>query len=527
MTSLAAPEVAFAKDEALAMVRVRSQNLNGQTAEVVLKLAGQTVASKTIALENDGEQAVPLRFTPPSAGDFELEAAVAPRPDETVKDNNSRARRLRVINAKIHVLLADQSPRWEFRYLQAMFLRDRRIDLKCYLVEGDPGIARGEPTPYLPSFPTRKEDLFAYDLVILGDVDPKALSTAQYENLSELVSRFGGALVVVAGKRFTPVAYQQNSLEKMLPVEFEGGSPAASTAEKPIRLEVTALGRANPMLRLADQDAANLALWQQLPPVYWVARVARPKPAAQVWLVDPDPAKESRFGKMPVVAGQQYGLGQVLFIGTDNTWRWRKNVGDLYYTTFWGQLVQRVALPRLLGGSKRTQLATDRQNFVTGDRVSIYARLYGVGFEPVQEPSLKGFYALQDGRGARSEVALRPVPEQPGLYRAEFVAGSPGQYRFHVEPDPDTALDFAVTESKLELGETALNEPLLRELATATGGTFFREEDLSKLPETISRKTERVRSPLEVELWASPFYFLLLLGVVTAEWVLRKRSYLK
>ena len=226
VASLAAPEVAFAKDEALAMVRVRAQNLNGQTAEVVLKLAGQTVASKTIAFESDGEQAVPLRFTPPGEGDFELEAAIAPRPDETVTDNNSRARRLRVINAKIRVLLADQSPRWEFRYLQAMFLRDRRIDLKCYLVEGDPGIARDDPTPYLPSFPNRKEDLFAYDLVILGDVDPKALSTAQYENLSELVSRFGGALVVVAGKRFTPVAYQQNSLEKMLPVEFEGGSSA-------------------------------------------------------------------------------------------------------------------------------------------------------------------------------------------------------------------------------------------------------------------------------------------------------------
>jgi len=47
------------------------------------------------------------------------------------------------------------------------------------------------------------------------------------------------------------------------------------------------------------------------------------------------------------------------------------------------------------------------------------------------------------------------------------------------------------------------------------------------LPQTISQKTERVRSPLEVELWASPLYFILLLMVVTGEWVLRKISYLK
>jgi hypothetical protein len=124
-------------------------------------------------------------------------------------------------------------------------------------------------------------------------------------------------------------------------------------------------------------------------------------------------------------------------------------------------------------------------------------------------------------------VTLRPIPEQPGLYRAEFVAPAAGNYQFWVEQDTATLLDFNVTEPKFELGETAMNELLLREIAATTDGAFFREEDLYKLPETISLKTERVRSPLEVELWASPFYFLLLIGVVTLEWVLRKFSYLK
>ncbi len=72
-----------------------------------------------------------------------------------------------------------------------------------------------------------------------------------------------------------------------------------------------------------------------------------------------------------------------------------------------------------------------------------------------------------------------------------------------------------------------MNEGLLRELASTTAGAFFREEDLYKLPQTISSKTERVRSPLEVELWASPLYFILMLMVVSGEWVLRKMSHLK
>jgi hypothetical protein len=281
------------------------------------------------------------------------------------------------------------------------------------------------------------------------------------------------------------------------------------------------------MLRLSDKDEENVAIWKQLPPVFWVAKVSRAKPAAEVLLVDPDPLKETRFGKMPVIALQQYGLGQALYVGTDNTWRWRKNAGDLYYTTLWGQIAQRVSLQRLLGGSKRTQLTTEKQNYTTGERISVYARLYSVGYEPVQELAIKGTYGLRSSGGQRSEVTLRPIPEQPGLYRGEFVAPAPGSYQFVVEQDPEAPLDFNVTEPKFELGETAMNEGLLKEMANISGGAFFREETLYKLPETISAKTEKVRSPLEVELWASPLYFILMLLVVTGEWILRKVCYLK
>ena len=72
-----------------------------------------------------------------------------------------------------------------------------------------------------------------------------------------------------------------------------------------------------------------------------------------------------------------------------------------------------------------------------------------------------------------------------------------------------------------------MNETLLRDIAATTGGAFLREEDLYRLPDMISRNSEKVRSPVEIDLWASPLYFLLLVGIVTFEWILRKRAYLK
>src|SRR5688572_13383035 len=130
-----APEITFSKDEVPITVRVRSQGLKGESGELVLKLGNQTVATKSVAFEEDGEQVVPLKFTPQSAGEFDLHASIEARSDETVKDNNARTQRLKVIDAKIKILLVDQSPRWEFKYLQAMLLRDRRVELKCFLVE--------------------------------------------------------------------------------------------------------------------------------------------------------------------------------------------------------------------------------------------------------------------------------------------------------------------------------------------------------------------------------------------------------
>lgn len=529
--NLFAPDVTFVKDEVPLTVRVRAQGLSGESAELQLKLGAQVLASRTLTFTNDSELVVPLKFTPDTLGEFELTASIEARSDEAVKDNNSRTQRIKVIDSKIKVLLVDQTPRWEFKYLQMLLLRDRRVELKCFLAEGDKAISRVPDSPYLPEFPARRDELFKYDLVILGDLDPKILTAQHQENLNKLVSDFGGALVVLAGKRHMPAQYRRAALEKLLPVEFD---PAPldtrndPVAERPIKLQLTAAGRASAMLRLSDREEENAQMWAQLPPIFWSARVTRAKPAAEVLVVDPDVSKESRFGKMPVIASQQYGLGQVLFVGTDNFWRWRKNAGDFFHTAIWGQIAQRVSIQRLLGVSRRTQLSGDRQNYMTGDRVTVFARLYtGAGYEPVDEPSVRGSFGLKNGQGPRTELTLRPVPDQPGMYRGEFIATGVGAFGFSVENDPQTILDFNVAEPQFEFGETAMNEPMLKQLASTTGGQFFREENLYQLPDAIRAKTERVQSPLEVELWASPLYFLLLLGIVTAEWVLRKLSHLK
>ena len=139
-----------------------------------------------------------------------------------------------------------------------------------------------------------------------------------------------------------------------------------------------------------------------------------------------------------------------------------------------------------------------------------------------------GFTVFTGGApGPEREVPLRAVPEQPGMYRGDFVALEPGTHRFAVKNDPGTVLELSVTEPKFETGETAMNEVLLKQMAEASGGAYFREETLWQFPKAISAKAERIQGTLDGELWSSPLAFILLLTVATIEWALRKRWQLK
>jgi hypothetical protein len=547
-----APVVEFAGEDETASVTVRSQAMKGRTAKLELRLGGELVNSQDVTFGDDGEQVIQLKFQPKQKGEYDLEATIPPLPDEAVKDNNTATQRVRVIDGKVEVLYVEEKPRWEFRYLQAMLVRDKRIDPHFFLVEGDAELSHEENSPYLESLPKTTDDWMKYDVVIIGDVDSRLFDDEQMQSISDLVSTFGGGAVFIAGKNYMPDSYRRTPLETLFPVEFEGEKlSTGQPATHPIQLELTTAGQNSPTLRLSNDDEENADIWKNLPGVYWDAKVIKAKPAAEVLLEDPSQEKSTRAGLMPVIALQTYGAGQALFVGTDETWRWRRNVGEKYYTRFWGQVLLRLGLPRLLGASRLTQLTTEKTHYVSGERVTISGHLFRSGFQPVIDPTVTGVLTIKPDDPAapasdlRKEVTLQASPGKPGYYEGEVIVTTPGVYTFATESDPSSPLDFRVTEPKFEFGDTALNIALLKKMAETSGGAFYREEDLYRMlepaeapgandnskpenvPGGLGGSTIKVPSPQEVEMAFSPLYYAIMILVATAEWILRKRWWLK
>ena len=84
--------------------------------------------------------------------------------------------------------------------------------------------------------------------------------------------------------------------------------------------------------------------------------------------------------------------------------------------------------------------------------------------------------------------------------------------------------NFRIAESTAEFHNAALNVGLLKRLAEETGGHYYSPRDVRTLPEDISYVDNGSSRIEEKDLWDMPLLYLLLVGSISAEWVLRKRK---
>jgi hypothetical protein len=522
------PKGAFMKETAEFTVKIRSSGYRGQALTLVLKSDGKTVKEQPITLTNDGDNEFKIAFEPQEKGTVSIEASVQPRADESATDNNAVSTKLRVLDSKVKVLYLEQEPRWDFRYLLATLRRDRRLDVKCVLFDGDKEVTTEKDSPFLPAFPEDRGAVVENEIIILGDVSPETLGETRMKLINEWVGELGGGLIFLAGRKQNPLRYANTPLEALLPVEVDAGLTPEQWAQRskaPIPLQLTPVGELSPLLRLEEDPAASRRLWSGFPGVHWTARVLRDRPTAQTLLEDTTPANAGRNGLMPVIAQQAYGQGQVLYFGFDETYRWRSRVGEKYYSRIWNQVFQSFSLERQLGASSRTQLRTENPLYFTGDKVVISGKVLSADFRPLIEPSVPGILRRQptlDGPITERPLTLAPIPDQQGSYRAEFEAKEPGFYSFSTLIDPQAAVKFEVQDRQIELGETAMNESLLKSMAELSGGKFFREETLDKLPDEIASRSATIPTYKKLELFYNPWWIVTLIGLMCLEWLLRR-----
>jgi hypothetical protein len=527
ITALIAESVVFKGDEFPISVKIASRGYSGYSAPVALECDGAQIETKQVSLTGK-EQLVTFRHKRAQEGKVRAKISIRPQEGEETAENNSGETEINVIDKKIKVLMAEEIPRWDFRYLSNTLFRDSHVEVKVYLQQADRQITAGDPH-YISAFPITEKELFDFDLVILGTLRPKFLRDDQMALIEKFVSKMGGGLIFLAGENISPTLWAGTPLEPLLPVRVAGEAKPwldpdrleLHSSER--RFELTDDGRRHNLATLDSEADRSEKAWRDFPPHYWAAEMGGLKPAAQV-LVQSVGARDGVA--LPAVVLQPYGLGRVLYMGIDSTWQWRFKVGDRYFVRFWSQAVQFLTLSRLLGQNKRLQIVSDRDSYEAGQTVSLSIRALDTSFQPRKAEDIG--LVIEDQTGKKSEIRGFLEPDREGVYSAVYKIPYEGHFVVSAQDGAETArLEFDAKRARLELREPEADWAGMTQIAERSGGKVVTLDHLDNLMQMLGKNRARFVDRREQALWDWWPFLAFFVVMKTLELALRKYWHLK
>jgi len=527
IAGLIAESVVFKGDEFPISVKIASRGYSGYSIPVTLECDGTQVETKQVQLTGR-EQLVTFRHKRDQEGKIRVGINIPPQEGEETTENNQSATDINIIDKKIKVLMVEEIPRWDFRYLSNTLFRDLHVEAKVYLQQADRRVVTSDPR-HISALPSTEKELFEYDLLILGTLRPKFLRDDQMTMIEKFVSKMGGGLIFAAGENISPTLWADTPLEPLLPVRVSGEAKPwldpdrmeLHTGER--HFELTDDGRRHTLATLETEVDRNERIWRDLPPHYWVAEVGGLKPAAQV-LVQSVGGRDGVA--MPAIVLQPYGLGRVLYVGIDSTWQWRFKVGERYFVRFWSQAVQFLTLSRLLGQNKRLQIVSDRDSYEAGQTVSLSIRALDASFQPRRAEDIA--LTIEDQTGKKQEIRGFLEPNREGVYSAVFKIPYEGHFMVTAQDGGETArLEFDAKRARLELREPEANWAEMAQIADRSGGRVVTLDHLDNLLQLLGKNRARLVDRREQAMWDWWPFLACFALVKTLELALRKYWHLK
>ena len=526
-------------------VTLRQQELEGQTVSVrvmaqPIEPGADQATQREIVVERTVTLAGPsalleFPFTPQDAGRFIFSAEVEPLEGEIVDQNNRATREVTVIDDFLRLLFVEYEPTWEWRFVKEVFHRDKLVGLRgfrTYLRSSDP-VVREDNELFLPTLTLPRHEFFEHDVIFLGDMPSSTLSTRFCEMTKEFVAKFGGGLVVMAGPRFGPGQLAGTPIADMLPVVVDPDASLRDDREFAPRLTPMALQY--DFMRLGDSDAENAKAWGNLGRMPWYQPVRRVESSATTVLAEhPFDMCIDRRTPQPLIAVRKYGRGEVVYIAQNEMWRLRRKYGEQYYRQFWGQLIHRLGLSHALGSQKRFVVRTDRQQYQPDDTVLVTVEAFDENFEPLtgdelDNRHLEGELWLPDrsteALGETRSVSLTEY--RPGVFEARVPVAVGGDYVFRVtDPISQEPVDvfFQVSDLSIERRSATRNRALQENIAAETGGRSAEIYEAAAILSAFEAPSLTEKSVQVLPLWSTWLSFVLIVGLMFAEWLLRKFS---
>jgi uncharacterized membrane protein len=514
---------ALAGSRLSATVKFQQRGYNGSRSTLTVRDGAQVLGSREVGFAPDGRiQTETLLFNIGAAGAKTLQFTVEPLAGEANRGNNTLTRLVNVEPEARRILYFEGEPRWEFKFIRRAADDDRMLQLVSMLRTTENKIYRqgvSDPHELADGFPTRAQDLFEYQALIIGSVDAGYFTPAQQQLIRDFVDRRGGGLLLLGGRQsLADGVWGGSEVAAALPVILPDGRETFH--RDPATVSLTTAGVDSVITRLVDDSSANAERWKKLPYLMDYQDPGKPKPGAVV-------LAEMHRGEraMPLLVTENYGRGRTAVLATGGTWRWQMSLplGDPSHDLFWQQLLR-----WLVSGTRgRVTASVPKLTLLDEGRTEITADVRDKDYHPAADVRVTGRVIGPGGLTATLE--LSPAPNAPGGFRTEWAAPTPGLYvveltaRRGAEEIGSDVVTFQRLDGVAEEFHTEQNRALLETLAASTGGRYVRAADLASLADEIPYSQAGITVRQTHELWNMPIAFLLILSLRAGEWVLRRK----
>ncbi len=514
------PMRALQQSRLSAQVTFRQFGFAGRKTHVSVHDAGKVISSQEVTLGADGvSQTESVVFNAGAAGPRAVQITVDPVGGEENTANNTLTRLVNVSGRKARILYIEGEPRWEYKFLRRAVEDDGSLEIVSMLRTTPNKIYRqgvAGANELESGFPSKAEDLFAYDGLIIGSVEANYFTPVQQDLIRQFADKRGGGVLFLAGRfAFNEGGYAKSPIAEILPVHLTT-SPQTFHRDY-VSADLTRAGRDNVICRLEEGRERNAERWKKMPQMANYQVLGDAKPGA-VTLMEVLAPGSHRF---PLLVTENFGRGRTAVLASAGTWRWQMSqpVADMTHEIYWRQLLR-----WLVTETPGNVLAsTPRQVLSDETKVRLRVEVRDKTYQPVANARIEAHIVGPDNLS--DMVTLSPVPSEEGVYAADYTAEKQGSYLAEISGGAagSDVVMFRREDGSAETFRTTQNKELLQKLSEQTGGKYYTASDARRIPEQINFSDAGITTSQTLDLWDMPIVFLLALSLRAAEWLLRRK----
>ena len=500
--SIDAPTVAIKGEDVTINVTINSTGDTHERVNVILYQGEKMLGSKYLQTEGFGSRTqARFMFTPSNLGENEYRVKVSTVSQEINIENNQQKFFITILKDRYMVALITGSPSFNTSVIKRYIRKYPRVELDHFVRR------KNGYLPAMKSFWSKP-----YQLIIFDNYPVKELSSKTQRIFSKKIGAEKSSLLWLLGGNVT-----EKSANSITPFFHLRLKDQIQTSEKTLWYITTEALSRSIFQGLDVNDGLNF--WKNFPPILVSYNFESTNDE-----IEPIAYNQGSDMVPLMFLGEKQGIRSAVWTSPEFATIHHRLYGTDYSKIFpelWTKLFSWLLKT---GGEKKLYFRLNKESYQQGEEIFIT----GTSISNKRRSKDQAFIITKNDSLEINSAELRYNPESR-RWEGNIWAPKPGKYTYEISMQDGSTLPvkqngrFIVEESQIELNEVALNSPLLENLSKKTNGTYYPWASRAKLFNKVLPRERQEKIKRSTRFNEETWVLIILIGLLTIEWIIRKR----